>query len=157
MSKENAIKFLKEYRDNEEAVKILKQYPEPKTLDEAITQVFETAGKLGIQITKEEMMEALQELKEERKAKTDAATNDLQSLDDDDLEDVAGGVYYYNSNNFNKRSEGCYEDFTDTECFNNDACKYDMIMYYDCPDLYYKEGDEYGCFLRHFLCKDNLF
>ena len=36
-------------------MKILKQYPKPKTRDEALGYILETAGKLGIQITDEEM------------------------------------------------------------------------------------------------------
>ena len=59
MSKEKAKQFLTEYRDNEEAMKILKQFPEPKTDEEAISCFVEAAGKIGLQITEEEMAEVL--------------------------------------------------------------------------------------------------
>ena len=144
MSKEKAKQFLKEYRDNEEAMKILKQFPEPKTDEEAISCFVEAAGKIGLQITEEEMAEAARELKEERKAKTDASIDDMRTLDIGDLEDVAGGIYYLSP--YGERIyAGCYGDFTDDNCFNTDACNKVNIYYYDCKYTFHPEGDEYNC------------
>ena len=54
MAVDKAKQFLKEYRSNEEAVKILEQAPQPKSEDEAIARLVETAGKLGTRNTEEE-------------------------------------------------------------------------------------------------------
>ena len=149
MSKENAKEFLKEYRNNEEAMKILAQFPQPKSPDEAIAQLIETAGKLGIRITEEDMAKAGQELKEELKAKTDAAADDLQALDDDDLAETAGGVYYFADpkNGARKKEYDCFKDFTDTSCTFADACWAFTICYYDCPEKYHKKDAEQDCFI----------
>ena len=146
MSKEKAKQFVKEYRDNEEAVKIMKQFPEPKTDEEAISCFVEVAGKIGLQITEEEMAEAARELKEERKTKTDASTHDIKELDIDDLEDVAGGIYYIDGGE--RVYGGCCGDFTDDDCFAADACPEIHNLYYDCKYKYHAEGDEYYCFLK---------
>ena len=115
-------------------MKILKQYPKAKTRDEALGYILETAGKLGIRITDEEMAEADQELMEELKAKADAVTKDMQALDDDDLEEVAGGVHWFDHGIY---TEGCRFDFTDDDCYLLDACDWASEVYYGCDGSYY--------------------
>ena len=161
MSVEKAKQFLKEYRNNKEAMKIMKQFSEPKSSDEAIAQFVETAGKLGTRITAEDMAKAVRELKEELKAKTDAAADDLQAMDDDSLEEVAGGAYYYVSNGESgrKRKYNCYEDYKEGEtCALTDACRYAQIRYYDCSGegKFYAEGKENGCKLYDIMCDSSL-
>lgn len=155
MSKETAIQFLKNYRNDEEAMKLLAQYPQPQSAEEAIPQLLETAGKLGIQITEEELAEAIQELKDEQKAKTDAATEDMQALDDSDLDDVAGGkLHYYDWDGV--RQNRCHTDFTDENCKINDACWSVFTVYYDCTGKYFKEEEKYDCWLNELICKSRL-
>ena len=160
MSIEKAKQFLKEYKYNEEIAKILEQYPKPRSSDEATAQLIEAVGKLGIGITEEDIAKAVQELKEEQKAKTDAAADDLQALDDDDLEEAAGGVYYYvNGENGRKRIYACFEDHVEGEtCSLEDACKYAQVRYYDCngEGKFYKEGEEKGCTLYDIMCDSSL-
>ena len=158
MSVDKAKQFLKEYRSNEEAVKILEQAPQPKSEDEAIARLVETAGKLGTRITEEDMAKAVRELKEELKAKTDAAADDLQAMDDDDLEEAAGGFYYYiagRKRNYNT----CFEDYKAGEtCAFEDACKYAQVRYYGCSGegQFYAEGKENGCILYDIMCDSSL-
>ena len=132
--------------NREEAMKILKQFPEPKTDEEAISCFVEAAGKIGLQITEEEMAEAARELKEERKKKTDASIDDMRTLDIGDLEDVAGGIYYIAGGE--RVYGGCIGDFTDFDCFAADACPKIHNLYYDCKYKYHAEGGEHNCFLK---------
>ena len=92
MSKEIARKFLLEYAANPEAMKLLNEYPQPETLGDGAKILSEIAGKLGIAFTPEEMTEAIEEAEAARKARTDAAAEDLTALEDDDLGEVAGGL-----------------------------------------------------------------
>ena len=65
-------------------------------------------------------------------------------LVENDLEDVAGGIYYLSP--YGERIyAGCYGDFTDDNCFNTDACNKVNIYYYDCKYTFHPEGDEYNC------------
>ena len=91
MSKEVAKKFLKEYSADPAAKKLLSEYPHPETLEEGARMLSEIAGKLRISFTAEEMAEVIGEAEAARKARTDAAAEDLTALPDDDLEDVSGG------------------------------------------------------------------
>ena len=92
MAKETAKKFLMEYAANPEAMKLLNEYPQPETLGDGAKILSEIAGKLGIAFTPEEMTEAIGEAEAARKARTDAAAEDLTALEDDDLGEVAGGM-----------------------------------------------------------------
>ena len=161
MSVEKAKEFLKEYRNNEEAVKFLEQLPEPKSPEELIAQLIETAGKLGTTITEDDMVKAVQELTDELKAKTDAVTDDLQAMDDDDLDEAAGGGggFYYYVGGRKRNYNTCYEDYKAGEtCFLEDACKYAQVRYYGCSGegQFYAEGKENGCKLYDIMCDSKL-
>ena len=71
---------------------LLNEYPNPSTLEDAAQTLTEIAGKLGIAFTAEEMAEAIEEAEAARKARTDAAAEDLTALPDSDLGEVAGGM-----------------------------------------------------------------
>jgi hypothetical protein len=154
MSRENVKAFLKEYKQNEAAMKLLKEYPTPETPEEAVRQVCEVAGKLGITSTPEEMMEVQKELMAEQKARTDASAEALGKLDDSALDDVNGGFYYYTTKGvrsgsktvtkYQKNHKCCY-DFTDDDCLREDACDFANVTYYGCDGRYFKEGDENSC------------
>ena len=68
MSKEIAIRFLRELRTNEKA------------------------KELGEDISAEDITQALEEIEAEIHQKTKAVSADMVELEDDDLEDVAGGM-----------------------------------------------------------------
>ena len=116
MAKETAKKFLMEYAANPEAMKLLNEYPQPETLGDGAKILAEIAGKLGIAFTPEEMTEAIGEAEAARKARTDAAAEDLTALEDDDLGEIAGG------DNGNKDEE-CSENYVrDTSCYFDYYC-----------------------------------
>ena len=154
MSKESAKQFLNEYRDNEEALKYLNECPQPKSQDEAIIQLTEAAGKMGMTITAEEIAEALQEIQEEQKTRTDAATSDLEMLADADVGDVAGGIYSIIDTYTGEKRYSCYFESNRT-CTMLDACAAVSNVYYDCSGEYYAAGDEFKCKFKQYSCRTN--
>ena len=91
MSKESAIKFLRELRTNEKAKELLQGMERPKNRDDAIKAYAEVAKELGEDISPEDFAEALEEIEAEIHQRTEAVSSDMQELEDDDLGDVAGG------------------------------------------------------------------
>ena len=95
MSKETAIKFLRELKTNEEAKELLQGRERPKTKEDAIKAYAEVAKELGEDISPEDFAEALKEIEAEIHQKTEAVSADMVELKDDDLENVAGGGNSY--------------------------------------------------------------
>ena len=91
MSKESAIKFLRELKTNEKAKELLQGRERPKTKEDAIKAYAEVAKELGEDISPEDITQALKEIEAEIHQKTEAVSADMQELEDDDLGDVAGG------------------------------------------------------------------
>ena len=91
MSKESAIKFLRELKTNEKAKELLQGRERPKNKEDAIKAYAEVAKELGEDISPEDFAEALKEIEAEIHQKTKAVSADMEELKDDDLGDVAGG------------------------------------------------------------------
>ena len=91
MSKESAIKFLRELKTNEKAKELLQGREKPKSKEDAIKAYAEVAKELGEDISPEDFAQALEEIETEIHQKTKAVSSDIQELEDDDLENVAGG------------------------------------------------------------------
>ena len=91
MSKESAIKFLRELKTNEKAKELLQGRERPKTKEDAIKAYAEVAKELGEDISPEDFAQALEEIEAEIHQRTEAVSSDMQELEDDDLGDVAGG------------------------------------------------------------------
>ena len=91
MSKESAIKFLRELKTNEKAKDLLQGMEKPKNKDEAIKAYAEVAKELGEDISPEDFAQALKEIEAEIHQKTEAVSADMVELEDNDLENVAGG------------------------------------------------------------------
>ena len=91
MSKESAIKFLRELRTNEKAKELFEGMEKPTSPDEAIAAYAQVAEKLGYGITVEDIREAIAQEEARRKARNDKVVSDIAELDDDEVEDVAGG------------------------------------------------------------------
>ena len=82
---------------------------------------------------------------------------DLQALEDDDVNNVAGGVFWLKNTvpNYTKYN-GCRDDFTDDDCIRSDACHALREIYYDCDKTYYaakcscgdyiENGENKGCY-----------
>ena len=91
MSKESAIKFLRELKTNEKAKELLQGRERPKTKEDAIKAYAEVAKELGEDISPEDFAQALEKIEAEIHQKTKAVSADMEELKDDDLENVAGG------------------------------------------------------------------
>ena len=94
MSKESAIKFLRELKTNEKAKELLEGRERPKSKDEALKAYAEIATELGEDISQEDFARALEEIEAEIHQKTKAVSADMEELKDDDLENVAGGYIF---------------------------------------------------------------
>ena len=91
MSKESAIKFLRELKTNEKAKELLQGRERPESKDEAIKAYAEVASELGEDISPEDITQALEEIEAEIHQRTETVSADMEELEDDDLGDVAGG------------------------------------------------------------------
>ena len=122
MSKESAIKFLRELKTNEKAKELLEGRERPKNKDEALKAYAEIAAELGEEISPEDFARALEEIEAEIHQKTEAVSADMEELKDDDLENVAGG----------KENPECKETVDYSEwCGINDSCSIGW-NFYDC-------------------------
>ena len=83
MSKETAIKFLRELRTNEKAKELLQGMEKPKNRDDAIKAYAEVAKELGEDISAEDITQALKEIEAEIHQKTEAVSADMVELEDD--------------------------------------------------------------------------
>ena len=134
MSKESALQFLNTLGTNERAKELLNNRKKPENFEEQAKIYSETAAELGEQITPEDFMQATQELEARIKKKTEAAASDLVALEDDQVEDIAGGFYYY-QDQYTKVYK-CRYDFVDTDCWWEDACELLQVTYNDCSETY---------------------
>ena len=127
MSKESAIKFLRELKTNEKAKELLEGRERPKSKDEALKAYAEVAKELCEDISPEDFAEALEKIEAEIHQKTKAVSADMEELKDDDLEGVAGGYYH---------EDGCVETYSIfSSCDKVDYCFF-SITYYECYDNY---------------------
>ena len=134
MSKESALKFLNTLGTNERAKELLNNRKKPENFEEQAKIYSETASELGEQIAPEDFTQAIQDLEERIKQKTEAAASDLVALEDDQVEDIAGGFYYY-QDQYTKVYK-CRYDFVDTDCWWEDACELLQVTYNDCSETY---------------------
>lgn len=146
MSKESALQFLSTLNTNERAKELLKGKKKPESHEELAKIYSEIAAELGEQITPGDFIQTAQELEERIKQKTQAAASDLVAMKDDQVEDVAGGFYYWASDKYCSDYEfymvenKCKNDFEDTSCWSSDACDNVIISYYDCSGNYHNYG-----------------
>ena len=142
MSKESALRFLNTLGTNEKAKELLQQR-KPANEEEKIQAYAEIAAELGEPITEEDFRNVFRELKEQVQKKAVETASGIQALEDDDVEDVAGGYYYFDDGMFGtgaKIYNECSNDFTDTSCWWDDACDMYVIGYFACDKNYHK-GD----------------
>lgn len=91
MSRESAVRFLKEMVTNEQAKKLL-QAKAPKNTEESLKAYVEIAAELGQEISEEDFAAAREELEAEIRQNSENASKEMMKLDDEDVEDVAGGI-----------------------------------------------------------------
>ena len=86
MSKESAIRFLRELGTNEKAQKLLQSKEAPKSKDDIIKAYAEVATELGEELSPEDVAIAVEEIETEIRQKTKAASSDIAELEDEDVE-----------------------------------------------------------------------
>ena len=107
-----------------------------KNPEECAAVLADIAARCGIEVSQAEILSMIQAEEAERSRRYEAAKEEITELSDDDVEMVAGGVYY-------DRVEGCIHDFSDEDCVLTDACDLFNEVYFGCSSGYYQE------------CKDN--
>ena len=116
MSKEIAKKFLEGIGENEQAVAALKDGPEDM---DRLAVMAEVANAQGLDVTKEELGAAMDEIISERAAQTDRTAEDLKELSMEEMDQVAGGVNLY--------PRVCEDTFvSNDDCWFHDKC--DLVL-----------------------------
>ena len=148
MTTGKALEILKEMKKDSKAKELFEGMGKISSLDEMAAALAQIAGKLGYGITAEDIREAVEQEEAKRKANTDEVVADMEALNDDDLENVAGGFYYIGGDGqgsvfpvYNK----CVNDYQDTSCLNSDACSALVHFYYDCSGEYFGDNEEHNC------------
>ena len=146
MSVEKAREFLKalDEKSNYDALEAKVEARGAKGEECEIEAAVEMARELGYDVTGEEIVEALQTMKTRQREKTEKAVEDLEALDDDSLEDVAGGIHWVDWSLH--IHEDCKYDFTDDDCWSEDACELANVRYFDCEEVYFDDD----CFAREY-------
>ena len=116
MSTGNCESFMEELRKNPGAKALITKNGVPQSAQEFAETLLSAAKKLGIrtQIDAAELAAYIDASAASRKASTDQAVNDLISLDDDEVEEVAGGKTHGRLN-WTIPEHWC-------ECWANDKC-----------------------------------
>ena len=149
MSKENAIRFLMELNTNEKAKELLQRRERPNSKEDAVKAYAEAAAELDEDISEEDLTRAMEEIEAEIRQKTAAVSSEMEALNDEAVDDVAGGFYVVTHIGMNQKLTRVYDqcecDFTDTNCYKSDACAKIVVLYYDCPGEFFAKGAEYDC------------
>ena len=112
--------FLLALKQDDRAKELLKNHPKPESDEEAAGVYASIAEKMGFQVTKEDIVEGLKGLEKIQRTKTDADVK--QALDEDALEQVAGGG----------ADPRCSDTFSRGEwCWFTDSCSYVINSYSD--------------------------
>ena len=99
----------------------LKEHPAMKSAEDAVKAFAATAQKLGFDLTAKDFEEALPKMEQELKGRTDDAVRAVGKLDDEDLDQVAGGGCYVYS------SYGCIQTTCDLELIIDPWCKDQLL------------------------------
>ena len=140
MSKEAALQFLNTLGANEKAKELLLQREKPTSEEEKIKAYAEIAAVLGESITAEDFREAFRDVQEKVQKQAEDTAAYIRALEDDDVENVAGGYYYQTTEKGSLKIirvyDECSKDFTDTNCWWDDACDYFVVAYFQCGNHY---------------------
>ena len=92
MASEKTLEILKKMKADPKAKELFEGMEKPGSPDEMISAYAQIAEKLGYGITAEDIRETIKQEEAKRKEKTDKVVSDMKELEDDDVEDVAGGA-----------------------------------------------------------------
>ena len=125
MSKESAIKFLRELKTNEKAKELLQGRERPKNKEDAIKAYAEVAKELGEDISAEDIAQALEEIEAEIHQKTEAVSVDKVEVNNGDVEVVACGKDHPECENTVDYSDWCGLNDWCVNFDNQYECEYD--------------------------------
>ena len=91
MSAEKTLELLKKLKEDPRAKELLDGLKNTASADDVITCYAQIAAKLGYAITAEEIREVVNQEEARRKSETEKIASDSKALNDDDVENVAGG------------------------------------------------------------------
>ena len=134
--------LMEELKRNPVGQELLKNAKGTKNPEECAAVLADISARCGIEVNQAEILSMIQAEEAERNRRYEAAKEEIAELADDDVEDVAGGVYYYKVNkrkmgaNTRTRVEGCVIDFTDDDCAIQDACDQFYNVYFGCSSRY---------------------
>ncbi|MBR5108739.1 MAG: Nif11 family protein [Clostridia bacterium] len=159
MAKEQQVKaFLKALKEKPQAKELLESVEAPKNDEERIQAYIAIAGKLGYSLTAEDFTAFEQAAAAERMRMTDAQAEALEKLDDQELEDVAGGQRDASNGDTCCDTHGpCDYSFKNREnCWTTDGCDWTFIHYddYTCKN---NESNMTDCYTKHLLGCESYF
>ena len=128
-----------ELKRNPVGLELLKNAKGTKKPEECAAVLADISARCGIEVSQAEILSMIQAEEAERSRRYEAAKEEIAELSDDDVEMVAGGVYYYNRSAGPDRVEGCIHDFSDEDCVLTDACDLFNEVYFGCSSGYYQE------------------
>ena len=133
-----------ELKRNPVGLELLKNAKGTQSQEECAAVLADISARCGIEVNQTEILSMIQAEEAERNRRYEAAKEEITQLSDDDVEDVAGGVYYYKTNKTmgiykRTRVEGCVHDYTDDDCAIRDACDNVYNTYYGCSSRYNQE------------------
>ena len=152
--------FLKEKRSDEALTARVAKMGSKEEVDGFLSGVAREMGYADV--SAEDIEQAMAAEDERRRARTSAASEGLQALGDDDLEDVAGGFYWYEheytyiggnleegkKHTYMRHDGVCRSDFTDDDCYSYDACEWMENVYFGCDGSYHGSPDD--CTVSYF-------
>ena len=121
-------RFLEALRTSPEAEEFLKNRPAGGSMEEETAAYAEIAGRLGYEISAEELRAYAEETAASRRGRTEQAANTIRSLSEDEMSEAAGG------------GDTCKSTYKNREnCWRSDGCD-NIVNYYDhyvCSWYYY--------------------
>ena len=131
-----------ELKRNPVGLELLKNAKGTQNPEECAAVLADISARCGIEVSQTEILSMIQAEEAERNRRYEAAKEEIAELADDDVEDVAGGVYRLEFNKYTgatSRIEGCAHDYTDDDCAIQDACDHVLEIYYGCSSGYHQE------------------
>lgn len=113
-------KFIEQIKSDPDVQELLRNRPKGNDREDGLKVYAELAAQLGYTFTEADLKEAVEEKRNLRMEKTEAAAAGLQELPDDALDRVAGG----------KDHKDCRNTYKDREdCWKSDSCDWVVHLY----------------------------